>query len=93
MADISISKDHAVEVSVLKERVEKLVGDLQSKYGVRYKWDGNTIILSGTGIKKATLEITDNKISIEIALGLMAKMLKGKIEEEISSKLGSVLSV
>ena len=92
MADISISKDHSVDIEVLRGRLEELAKDLQQKYGIRYKWNQNTIELDGTGIKSATLVMTENNVSIEITLGMMGKILKPKIEEEINNKVYSVLS-
>ena len=92
MADISISKDHNVDTDILRGRLEELAEDLKIKYGIRYRWDQDTIVLDGTGIKSATLVMTESKIVIEITLGMMGKLLKPKIEQEINKKIGNVLS-
>jgi len=91
MADISIRRKHSVEPSVLRGRLEELAVDLERKYGVRSRWTGNTCSLDGAGLKKGIVTYTDDSLSIEVTLGMMARMLKGRIESEIESKLAGVL--
>ena len=93
MADISITKNHSVEVGVLRGRLEELAKDLKTKYGVRHRWEGDTCLLDGAGLKNGFVKITASTLSLELTLGMMAKLLKPKIEEEIGKKIGKVLAV
>jgi putative polyhydroxyalkanoate system protein len=92
MADISITKSHNVEIGVLRGRLEELSRDLKTKYGVRSRWEGDTCLLDGAGVKQGFLKISSDSLSLELTLGMMAKLLKPKIEEEIGKKIGKVLA-
>jgi putative polyhydroxyalkanoate system protein len=92
MADISIVKPHDIDTAVLRERLEGLAADLKRKYGVRSRWDGDTCLLDGAGLKQGVVEMTGSEVKIEVTLGMMAKMLKGTIMKEIDSKLAKVLA-
>jgi putative polyhydroxyalkanoate system protein len=92
MADISITKSHNVEVGVLRGRLEELARDLKTKYGVRSRWEGDTCHLDGAGLKQGVVKISATSLSLELTLGMVAKLLKPKIEEEIGRKIGKVLA-
>ncbi len=92
MSDITISRDHSMDMGILKDRLDELAADLKKKYGIRSRWDGDTCLLDGGGVKKGVLTITDSNLSVELTLGMLAKLLKPKIEEEINKKIGGVLT-
>lgn len=73
MADININKSYSLEMSEARKRLEKMVGGLQSQYGIKSAWTGKMATLSGTGLKKGVVELTDSAINVEITLGLLAK--------------------
>ena len=91
MADISMKRNHSVEKGVLRGRLEELAKDLKAKYGVRYRWEGDRCLLEGAGLKQGTVVISPTELSLEVTLGMMARLLKPKIEEEINKKIGRVL--
>lgn len=92
MVDIAIYRDHSMDTGILKGRLDELAADLKKKYGIRSRWDGDTCLLDGGGVKKGVLTITDSSLSVELTLGMLAKLLKPKIEEEINKKIGGVLT-
>ena len=92
MADISITRNHNLDMETLKKRVEELALDLNKKYSLTSSWSGNTCTLSGAGIKKAEVVLKSDAVNIDITLGMLAKMLKPQIEDGINKKIGSVLS-
>jgi len=91
MADIKISKTHTVDIEKLRKRLETLTTELKQKYGVNYTWSGNNCTLSGSGLKKGSLSLTDSTVNIEITLGFLAKALKSTINEQINSKLDEAI--
>jgi putative polyhydroxyalkanoate system protein len=92
MADISIKKNHSVDRGVLRGRLEELAKDLKAKYGIRYRWDGDRCLLEGAGLKQGTVVISATELTLDVTLGMMAKVFKSKIEEEIGKKIGKVLA-
>ncbi len=92
MADISITKSHGVEIGALRGRLEELARDLHAKYGIRSRWEGDTCHLDGAGLKQGVVRISPTSLTLELTLGMMLKLLKPKIEEEIGRKIGKVLA-
>ncbi|MCG8551009.1 MAG: polyhydroxyalkanoic acid system family protein [Desulfobacterales bacterium] len=92
MTDIDINKSHNLEITDARARLEKMAGGLQTQYGIKSAWTGNTAILSGTGLKKGQVELTDGAINVQITLGLLAKAMKGTIQKQVSIALDNALS-
>ena len=87
MADISKTKNHSMDIATVKERVEKVAGDIAKKMGVKYSWNGDVCDLKGSGLKNGKITVTDSSVSIDLTLGMMAKMMKPVIEKEIDAKI------
>jgi putative polyhydroxyalkanoate system protein len=92
MADISIKRNHSVDTGVLRGRLEELAKDLKAKYGIRYRWEGDRCLLDGAGVKQGTVTISPSALTLEVTLGVMARLLKPRIEQEIEKKIGKVLA-
>ena len=92
MADITITKNHGLGMDGAKARLDKMGVELQQKYGIKSSWSGNVATLSGTGLKKGTVEVSESSIKVEITLGMLAKAMKGKIEEQINIAFEKALS-
>lgn len=92
MADISITKNHSLGLDVARERIEKMSDELQQKYGIKSSWAGNVANLSGTGLKKGTVSLSESNVVVEISLGMLARAMKGKIEEQINAQFDKILS-
>ena len=93
MADITKRQDHSLDPELLRSRLEELADEMKSKFGVKSEWDGNTCKLSGSALKRGTLEYTESEISLELTLGMMGNMIKGQIEKEIDARLAKILEV
>lgn len=92
MADISLNRQHEMDTAVLRERLQGLADWLKQKYGIRSRWQGDTCLLEGAGLKKGVVEVTPSQIKVEVNLALMAKMLKGQIQKEVDNKISKVLA-
>jgi putative polyhydroxyalkanoate system protein len=92
MADISITKNHSLDADAAKERLNALAVELKNKYGIKSSWSGNVATLSGTGLKKGVVELGDSTVKVEISLGMLARAMKGKIEEQIHAAFDKALS-
>lgn len=92
MADISKTKNHSMDIVTIKERVEKAAGEIAQKMGVKYTWSGDVCDLKGAGLKNGKITVTDSTVSIELTLGMMAKMMKPVIEKEIDEKIQEIVS-
>ena len=91
MADIARKKSHKLEKAELRSRLDTLAEEMTRKFGIKCRWDGDTCSLSGGGLKNGNLSMGESEVSIEINLGLVARMLKGQIEKEIDQKMSEIL--
>lgn len=91
MADISKSTTHSMDTAVLKERLEELTAEMEKKFGIKASWEGNNCQLSGKALKSGKLWFSDSEVTIELTLGMMAKVFKGQIEKEIEKKVAKLL--
>ena len=92
MADIQISKRHDLDLETARRGLEAVAQDLQARFGIDSRWEGNTCRLSGRGIKSGMLELTDGSVSLDLTLGLMAKALKPVILAKIDETFGTLFS-
>ena len=91
MADITMVKRHDLEVDVVRERLQELADWLKQKYGIRSRWQGDSCILEGSGLKKGVVAVTGSEVRVEVTLAMMAKFLKGQVEKEIDKKISRVI--
>ncbi|MDA3864256.1 MAG: polyhydroxyalkanoic acid system family protein [Deltaproteobacteria bacterium] len=92
MASVNIKRNHNLNKDELKSKIESLKDQIEKDYKVKSSWkDDNTMSISGTGIKKGSLNFDDSSINIDIKLGMLASALKGKIESGINKKLDELL--
>jgi len=91
MADVTMVKHHDLEVAVVKERLQELADWLKQKYGIRSRWQGDSCLLEGSGLKKGLVAVTPSEVKVEVTLAMMAKFLKGQVEKEIDKKITKVL--
>ena len=92
MADITIKKTHSQDVAVIRGRLEELAQKMTEKFGVKVKWNGDTCELSGGPIKKGTVAVTADSVTMELTLGLLGKALKGTIEKESEARIERLLA-
>ena len=92
MADISKTASHQLDVEEVKLRVEKVAGEIAKKMGVKYAWRGDVCDLKGGGLKSGKITVTKSDVSIELTLGMMARMMKPMIEREIDDKVKDIVS-
>jgi putative polyhydroxyalkanoate system protein len=92
MADISKKASHKLDIEEVKARVEKVAGDIAKKMGVKYSWQGDVCDLKGGGLKNGQIRVTPSEVSIELNLGMMAKIMKPMIEKEIDAKVKEIVS-
>jgi putative polyhydroxyalkanoate system protein len=91
MADISVVKPHNVDTEVLRERLQELADWLKKKYGIRSRWEGDTCLLEGAGLKRGVVTMTASEVKVEVTLAMLAKMLKGQVQKEIDKKINKVI--
>lgn len=92
MPKISISRNHSLSTTVIKQRLVDLGEKLQAKYQAKTSWQGdNTMNVKGPGVE-GKLTLSEGKVDVNLDLGFLLSPMKGKIEEALTKELEKVTS-
>lgn len=85
MAKIQLEKAHSKPLVQVKSAIDGMMERMKSM-GVDAVWQGDTLQLSGKGVK-GTVAVSTQNVAINLDLGLPASLMKGKIEAKIREGL------
>jgi putative polyhydroxyalkanoate system protein len=95
MATIDITRNHALSIDDAKKKAEELAKGMEQRFGVQWKWEGNTIHFDATsGAAKGTkgeVSVSEKNVRVAIDLPFMLRVMKGTIEEKVNEKLTALL--
>jgi putative polyhydroxyalkanoate system protein len=89
MADIFIVHPHSFTEQEIPSLMEKLSSSLTRKIDAVCEHDGKQLCFSRSGAKGKVL-VDDDKLVIEVQLGLMLKPMKSMIERQIRDELAKL---
>ena len=88
MADVSIEQPHGGDQAKARAGAEKMLARMAEKMGVTAEWKGDVAHLTGgMALKSGTITVGPTSIKVEITLALMAKPMKGMVEEMVRKSL------
>jgi putative polyhydroxyalkanoate system protein len=95
MATIDITRNHSLPLDAAKSKAEELAKGMEQKFGIQWKWDGNTIRFDAPGGAakgtKGEVAVSDKNVRVAIDLPFMLRVMKGTIEEKVNEKLSTLL--
>jgi putative polyhydroxyalkanoate system protein len=95
MASIDISRNHSLSIDDAKKKAEELAKGMADRFGIDWKWDGNTIRFDApSGAAKGTkgeVSVTDKNVRVLIDLPFMLRVMKGTIEGKVKEKLDALV--
>ena len=95
MATIEITRAHTLSIDDAKKKAEDLAKGMADKFGISWKWDGNTIRFDApSGAAKGTkgeVAVSDKDVKVAIDLPFMLKVMKGTIEQKVKEKLDAMV--
>lgn len=89
MAKIHIEKSHTLSVDVVKRRVDEMMDKMKSM-GVDCEWQMDQLKVTGRGVK-GKMDVSPDRVVVDLDLGLPVSMMKGKVEEMIRNGLDKKL--
>jgi len=89
MADIVITRAHALGLADARAAAQRMEGHLGRKFGLTGSWKGDTLHFERPGVS-GSLSITEKKLHLEIALGFMLKAMKPSIEKAVLHELDAL---
>lgn len=95
MATIDITRGHKLSLDDAKKKAEDLARGMAEKFGIDWKWEGNTIRFDApSGAAKGTkgeVAVTDKEVRVAIDLPFMLRVMKGTIEGKVKEKLDALV--
>lgn len=95
MATIDIKRSHSLSLDDAKKKAEDLAKGMADRFGISWKWDGNTIRFDApSGAAKGTkgeVAVSEKEVRVAIDLPFMLKMMKGTIESKVQEKLDALV--
>jgi putative polyhydroxyalkanoate system protein len=96
MATIDISRSHSLSTDIAKQRAEELAKGMESKLGIRWRWEGDVIKFDAPSgaAKGATgaVNVTPDKVRVTVDLPFLLRAVKGMVESKINEKLDSLMT-
>ena len=86
LATINIQRSHQLALDEIKGKAEHLAQNLTRRIGGRYRWQGDTVHYTYTGVK-ARIDCAENDILVDIKLNFLASVFRSTIEEEVRETL------
>ena len=86
MARITVERPHNLGLEAARAKAEQLAERLASEYDVRYRWAGNTLEFKRSGAD-GRIAVADDRVCVEIKLGLLLSAMGGTIRREIEETL------
>ena len=95
MSTIDITRAHSLPIEDAKKKAEELAKGMAEKFGIDWKWDGNTIRFDAPSGKakgtKGEVAVTDKSVRVAIDLPFILRVLKGTIEGKVNEKLDALI--
>jgi putative polyhydroxyalkanoate system protein len=95
MASIDISRNHSLSIDDAKKKAEELAKGMADRFGIDWKWDGDTIRFDAPGGAakgtKGEVAVTDKNVRVQIDLPFMLRVMKGTIEGKVKEKLDALI--
>jgi putative polyhydroxyalkanoate system protein len=70
----------------LREAAEGLASELERMHGVKARWQGDSVRITGAGVD-GSLSIDDDVVDVSVRLGLLASAFQGVLKEEVERYL------
>jgi putative polyhydroxyalkanoate system protein len=82
MSSISIKRRHALSHEQAKAAAERIAMDLNKRYALAYKWDGDQVVFDRPGLS-GNMRVGRNDVHLDVQLSFLLTPLKRPIEQEI----------
>lgn len=82
MPSIDIHHDHSLPAAKARKAVEEVAIKLGKKFGLDYRWEGDTLHFARSGID-GQIQLLPKSLHVTAQLGFLLSALKGSIETEI----------
>ncbi|MBU1329578.1 MAG: polyhydroxyalkanoic acid system family protein [Gammaproteobacteria bacterium] len=90
MAKITVEREHALGREAARAKAEQLAERLAREFDVTYQWQGDTLLFKRSGAD-GSIAVSDDRVRVELKLGLLLSAMSGIIKREIEQVLDKSL--
>jgi putative polyhydroxyalkanoate system protein len=91
VADIEITRDHALGLAGAREAADRMAEHLGRKFDLRGAWDGDSFRFERPGVS-GFLAVTAKDLRLSVSLGFLLKALRGSLERAIHEELDELFA-
>lgn len=86
MATIDIVRTHSLGIAGARKAVDRIAADISSKLQADTSWQGDSLAIKRSGAN-GRIDVEEEKVRVNIELGMMFSPMRGMIEQQINSYL------
>ncbi|MCP5146821.1 MAG: polyhydroxyalkanoic acid system family protein [Pseudomonadales bacterium] len=86
MAGFRLTKPYTMSKEEVRSAAEGLATSLEREHGVRSRWEGDTVRITGAGVD-GHMSFHDGVIDVSVRLGLLASMFEPVLRSEVQRYL------
>jgi len=90
MAKIRVERAHQLDRQALRNKAEQLAESLSRDYQLSCRWQGDVLQVQRSGVK-GSIALDDQRVRVELHLGLLLSPLSGRLQSEIEAALDKAL--
>ncbi len=91
MAHFRLTKPYTMSKKEVRAAAQGLVASLEKEHGVRSRWDGDSVRITGGGVD-GQMSFHDGLIDVSVKLGLLASMFEPALRSEVKRYLDAHVS-
>ncbi|MFY9974109.1 MAG: polyhydroxyalkanoic acid system family protein [Chromatiaceae bacterium] len=91
MARIHIEREHGLGLEEARRQIDQVAETLRDQLQARFHWEGDRLEFERSGAR-GVIEVAEDRVTLDIRLGLLLRPLKGTIERTITEQLDSHLA-
>lgn len=82
MSSIEIKRAHNRPLADAKASVERVAKHIAERFGVDYRWEGNTLHFTRSGVD-GHIKVAAKQVLVNVQLGFLLSAIRGSVEREI----------
>ncbi len=88
---MKIRRRHNLGLEEARHRADKIAADLQQQFSMRSRWQGDALLVQGTGVQ-GQLVVDEENLELDVKLGFALKLMEGPIRAAIEATIDEELA-
>ena len=92
MPKFKVEIPHSLDAAAVKDRLEKAQSKLEEDYGAKCTWAAADVMQVNRKGLDAQVKITDDRLLVDVSLGLLLMPMMGPIRDGITNRLTKLVT-